>query len=234
MRFVAVPVFLLSFVAADFVVGCRPECRSAVAPSEGDDDELPVCDNRNADDLGTCTPIAYVESEGVPSAVPSGLEMCSRAGPHRATAEPCAAPPAACSTSSDEDTCAVADDCDGRACVDQGNGCSCVAVCASDDDCDAGEACGCAMDAIDGGIGFYNSVSRCVRATCRDDDDCGAGGVCGVALGVGCDELVGFFCRSDADTCAVDADCPALVEFGPQTCSWTGSAFSCNGPTTCD
>lgn len=81
-----------------------------------------------------------------------------------------------------------------------GTYCGCEYACATDSDCESGEACVCATEANE-------KHSVCVPATCKTDADCG-GQVCGVSrYHNGCGNTVQLACRTADDTCHSDADC---------------------------
>lgn len=103
---------------------------------------------------------------------------------------------------------------------DAGDSCGCTYGCASDADCDPGEAC----------LGADQDPARtwasCVPATCRASADCESGS-CGVAHWYdGCSTTSGLMCRTDLDTCAADSECET------DTCGSAsideGATFSCS------
>lgn len=88
-----------------------------------------------------------------------------------------------------------------------------VDQCLVDGDCSTGQACGCSTQS--GGTAAYLfHTNLCVPATCRVDADCGASGLCSPAIGDYCTSLVGYHCRSAADTCRTDADCHSVMDGG--------------------
>jgi hypothetical protein len=75
--------------------------------------------------------------------------------------------------------------------------------CLTDDDCPAGQACGCASQII----GLTNHLNSCLPSSCRIDADC-ATGLCSPANGGHCGSLSGYHCRKASDTCQTIGDCP--------------------------
>lgn len=103
--------------------------------------------------------------------------------------------------------------------------CDCVYACASDADCDSGEAC-LPMNASMGSA----SWNMCVPAGCQTDADCGTDGACGVSVyddGCGWDRQLA--CRTPSDECRSTEDCAGTSEY----CSvypWDDSTtWTCNG-----
>ena len=111
----------------------------------------------------------------------------------------------------------------GETCVEESDGCRCVTVCTSDDDCGADEACMCPGDGGDQ-VGT-REFPICVQAACRRNEDCGAGGLCGIGA-EGCGGVRGFFCRTPVDQCSTNESCEddgmPLCFFDP-----TDSAYEC-------
>ncbi|MBI4950425.1 MAG: hypothetical protein HY908_00180 [Myxococcales bacterium] len=107
----------------------------------------------------------------------------------------------------------------------QASSCDCSYSCATDADCESGQACLCAGAAT--GI----EGARCAPASCFSNADC-ASGECSVST---CNDLAGLACRSAADTCRVDAECAAPGE----TCDlgWTAgtgtSKWACRSYFDC-
>ena len=103
--------------------------------------------------------------------------------------------------------------------------------CTTDDQCQAGTACGCATDFHGNAI----HVNMCVSAGCRVDGDCGPGGVCSPSFTGHCGSLAGFYCHSAADECTGHGDCcvdPArqACQYSPELGHWTcQAAIPCNG-----
>jgi hypothetical protein len=99
-------------------------------------------------------------------------------------------------------------------------------LCEQDSDChasDAGLVCSCApATGVPGDTDF--SVNECVPGNCQVDSDCSCGycspsdeAPCGTWCGV-----VGYFCRTAADTCTNDGDCDA----GPNWKEWGYCGYS--------
>jgi hypothetical protein len=106
--------------------------------------------------------------------------------------------------------------------------------CFTDDDCEAGFACGCANQF--GGNALHTNL--CVPSSCRLDADCTASGLCSPAHTAYCGSLSGYHCRSAADTCQTDADCAGLNDGGlqrPYTCSYQPAVghWQCAPITVC-
>lgn len=143
----------------------------------------------------------------------------------------------ACASSEDDALCATDADCGGGFCGESHDwdihGCVCYEVCGEDADCGADEACACpAGFPLDDGAAYhpFESFGECLPAACQTGADC-ASGECGVAwdcCGSG-GAAVGFYCRSDEDTCTSNADCE-----GGDLCSWDGARFACIGSCTCE
>jgi hypothetical protein len=130
--------------------------------------------------------------------------------PHRPVAGQCLACRPASGTTSTTGMCHSDADCvdatmgtNGRCTYGRiGTFCS-YDTCFADGDCATDEVCLC--DAQNGG------GNTCVPADCHVDADCGGGlgcsptfGTCGHYSG-----FVGYRCHTAADTCTIDADCPA-------------------------
>ncbi|MDI1476237.1 ferritin-like domain-containing protein [Polyangium sp. y55x31] len=83
--------------------------------------------------------------------------------------------------------------------------CGCVYSCANDAECGADSVCVC-QGVVQNDVAW----SRCSAvAKCATDADC-ASGECGItSFHDGCFQQIGLACRTDADTCRVDADCMA-------------------------
>ncbi|HET6151064.1 MAG TPA: hypothetical protein VFH68_26245 [Polyangia bacterium] len=102
--------------------------------------------------------------------------------------------------------------------------------CTTDQQCPAGEACGCAAD-------FYGNVAHtnvCVTAQCRLDSDCGPGGVCSPSFTGHCGSLTGYYCHSAADECLGQSDCcdraRPSCQYSPELGHWACQAtIVCNG-----
>lgn len=91
--------------------------------------------------------------------------------------------------------------------------------CLTDGDCATSEVCGCANQ-FGGTIVHMN---RCIPSSCQVDADCGAGGLCAPAHNARCGGVTGYHCRSTADTCRVDSDCPMHAGGAtslPDTCTY--------------
>ncbi|MCC6524629.1 MAG: hypothetical protein IT373_18375 [Polyangiaceae bacterium] len=103
----------------------------------------------------------------------------------------------------------------------QASSCDCSYSCATDADCDSGQACLCAGATAD------LAGARCAPASCFTNAAC-ASGECSVSTyHDGCYARAYLACRSAADTCRVDAECTTPGE----TCDlvWTAgeSAWAC-------
>lgn len=91
--------------------------------------------------------------------------------------------------------------------------------CLIDGDCPAGTACGCSNQLR----GLTVRRNSCMPSTCRTDADCAETGLCSPASGGHCGSLSGFHCRTSADTCRTNADCPSQPDGGlvyGSTCDW--------------
>lgn len=98
--------------------------------------------------------------------------------------------------------------------------CECSYSCATDADCESGQACLCAGAAAD------VEGARCAPASCLTNAAC-ASGECSVST---CYDWAGLACRSAADACRVDAECLAPGE----TCDLAGtSAWACRSFFDC-
>ena len=87
-------------------------------------------------------------------------------------------------------------------------GCSCTYACASDEDCDTGEAC-----IPPGIIEGTPDWPTCQPADCTTNDDCGECGECGLgAYDDGCGYAHQLACRTDADQCRASSSCGADFE----------------------
>jgi len=99
--------------------------------------------------------------------------------------------------------------------------------CLTDDDCGAGQACGCGSEFS----GDTAHVNQCVSANCRVDADCGSNGVCSESKGGYCGGITGFYCHTASDQCQTDADCCE----GVTTCAYQPSlgSWRCQPPVLC-
>ncbi len=83
--------------------------------------------------------------------------------------------------------------------------CGCAYSCANDADCGADAVCVC-PGVVENGVAWPRCSSQ---AKCNTDADCPSG-ECGItSFNDGCFQQIGLACRSDVDTCRVDADCMA-------------------------
>ncbi|WP_437998854.1 ferritin-like domain-containing protein [Sorangium sp. So ce185] len=150
-----------------------------------------------------------------PNGAHSGFARCPDGTIHRVEAVACEGSLPACQGVEDEMSCKTDADCTqkpGGKCgsyrVDNFDGpawhCGCVYPCATDQDCNPGEACVCP------GVLPTNFVfPTCVSAGCRTNDDC-ASGECGVSLyDDGCGVELDLACRAPGDACRTEADCRA-------------------------
>lgn len=141
---------------------------------------------------------------------PTGYVRCAGEAADRVGPAACEAVHRVRACEADDDgldgTCTRDEDCRERrfgACAGPGqfgSSCHCVYACESDADCDAGEVCVC--DAV------HRAGSRCVSAGCMDASDCDTGRCGAAAFNSGCGLAQGVVCRTDADTCGGNADCP--------------------------
>src|SRR5436190_4582897 len=140
----------------------------------------------------------------------------------------------------DEGGCAKDADCaTGQVCGASTKGpyCECYTICSSDADCGADQACMCALQGIpfDRGGGEYvpSTIDQCLTASCRTGADC-ASGECGASRGH-CGQggaVVGFYCRTPADECRTNQDCPESYEmcaYDPELARW-----ACQKGAICD
>jgi Cys-rich repeat protein len=89
--------------------------------------------------------------------------------------------------------------------------------CFADSDCATGQVCACKY-----GLGHGLGANVCLTSGCRIDADC-ASGLCSPAVHESCPTFVGYHCRTPADTCRVDADCPNKSDGGitvPYNCQY--------------
>jgi hypothetical protein len=144
---------------------------------------------------------------------------------HRPTAAACAATDLA--TVPPEDAGAVHCDSDSDCQGDGGNTfltyclrhvCS-PDACLSDSDCVAGSACACASQGLELVVTVALSPSMgppppaglgnfCIPSGCQVDADC-ASRLCSFSGGNSCTGLPGYQCRTAADTCTTNSDCPS-------------------------
>jgi len=81
--------------------------------------------------------------------------------------------------------------------------CNCVYPCGNDAECGPGKACVC-----DGVTKTDGAWPACADGACATDQDC-ASGECGLSsFNNGCYTEIALACRTAADACRVDADCP--------------------------
>ena len=107
--------------------------------------------------------------------------------------------------------------------------CSCVYSCASDADCDSGEACLPAVASLTSA-----DHNTCVQASCSTDADCGTDGACGVsAYHDGCSWDRQLTCRTSEDACRANSDCAGNGDYC-SVATWAESeAWTCNNQN-CD
>jgi len=157
---------------------------------------------------------------------PTGFEVCEDGRAFKVGPSACDPPPptlAACDAMSVE-----AASCESDAdCVNGPNGrcqetldwgyptCGCAYSCTRDEECGDGEVCACPS----GGQG------RCIQASCAQGGEC-ASGLCEISIN---DQICGssvvqLACRTSADACDSDADCPN------SSCATLGEAWGCLAP----
>lgn len=96
-------------------------------------------------------------------------------------------------------------------------GCGCsYDTCTSDGDCSAATSCICRATPDSYEANF------CVSSNCRVDADCGSNGYCSPS----CGGSGGIYCRTAADTCVDDSECPldTTCNFDSERRSWTCSS----------
>jgi len=100
-------------------------------------------------------------------------------------------------------------------------GCRCLALCSSDDDCAPTQACLCVSGAIPTGSGavmqYYQRFPSCVPAECRTDEDCEGELRCGVSADC-CGYVEGLFCQREAVECEAGHD--GWCRFDDDLCDW--------------
>jgi hypothetical protein len=103
--------------------------------------------------------------------------------------------------------------------------------CLVDADCPKDSVCACASQF--GGNALHSNL--CIQTACHVDSDC-ACGYCSPAYTGGCASISGYHCRTPADTCHVDADCPQMTnafmfcQYVPMLGHWGCAPVSvCNG-----
>jgi hypothetical protein len=143
-------------------------------------------------DAPTSAPDAQNRNDGSGSG--DGCAPAGRAGNHRALAVVCPATPLDAGYSADGGS------------TDQ---------CLSDTDCGDAGVCSCRGSTF--AWAHVSAGNSCVRSNCRVDSDCGPGGVCSPTVDPSCGPfygIVGYYCRTCADRCENDSDCPGNVEAG--------------------
>ncbi|MCK6504087.1 ferritin-like domain-containing protein [Myxococcota bacterium] len=191
----------------------------------------PACDDKDeeddtgtgltdggADDTGTSDPGCVGEEMILDEAgAPTGYVVCADGAINRVEArawDPTILAPRCEGTEIDR-ACEVDADCTAKphgACIaynykgGAADACGCVYSCEKDADCGAGELC--IGQGVKPGIVEW---SECVPASCEVSADCPSG-ECGLsAWDDGCGYLVELSCRSDADECRDDGDCPEIA-----------------------
>jgi len=95
--------------------------------------------------------------------------------------------------------------------------------CFVDEDCQPGALCDCA--------GGRDTSHRCLPVECRSDRDCTGGMGCSPSPAVECPvPVVGYYCHTAADECAVDGDCSgplAYCAFNPSSRAWVCATQTC-------
>lgn len=182
---------------------------------------LPACGDKDEDDDGGTTdsgtsPAGCVGEEAILDAggAPTGYVRCADGSIDRVDTrawDPTIAEPR-CTGEEVDRACEVDEDCTAGphgACIQVNykggfaDACGCVYACATDADCGTGELC--IGEGVREGIVKW---SQCVEASCAVADDC-ASGECGLsAWDDGCGWRIELACRSDADECRADGDCP--------------------------
>lgn len=176
------------------------------------------------DDSDSTSPVACEGSTPITdsSGVATGFERCADGTIHRASAVGTDKTISAESCRGDEtyQSCSTDADCTARPngkCIHDdyvelggksrdtgGNqeGCNCAYSCASDADCNAGEACvppGLVSDEV--------SWAQCVPAECKTDADCTSAECALTTYDDGCSYQTYLTCREATDACRTDADC---------------------------
>lgn len=88
--------------------------------------------------------------------------------------------------------------------------------CSSDETCN-GFACLCA----DTFPVSHDGTNRCAKSGCKVNSDCSGGYACAPSRLACLGYPVGYYCRTAADTCAHDSECPGGY------CAFNGSSWAC-------
>ncbi len=121
----------------------------------------------------------------------------------------------------------------GEQCLEVAPGglCQCARNCASDSDCGPNEICVCRSGLVDD---VLSSLNWCMPADCKGQSDCSAlpgdrTPLCRLAFDF-CGSPESLYCRTEADDCTYDADCPnhwCRYDSGDER--WT-----CDSPAICE
>jgi hypothetical protein len=148
------------------------------------------------------------------SAGSSGTAGTAGSPPHRPVAITCAASTNNPLLDGGVVSCATDDDCrpDGGvsplAMYCQAHVCT-VDQCFTDSDCQTGQLCECSFS-----FGHGLHANFCVTTGCHVDADCASGLCSPTGDGGVCGSFAGYHCRTAADTCRADADCPSQSDGG--------------------
>ena len=195
--------FLLAAAIGLLGAGCDPGVDDAAADAAVPDAAPRLCTQEPVDDADG-TPTGFAVCDG-----PSFDRIASLTCPANIEAEHYQR----CGEA--RGMCGVDADCGdpGARCVQEFLDCRCHRFCTVDTDCGPNQACFCRANLPIDDMGWQwrlSSLSECKPANCRTAVDCG-GQPCGVSI-VGCGVVTGLFCRTTADACDTDDDCPTPGE----------------------